>query len=496
MDPEKACQSKKGNTPMKTGQQYVDSIAAMKMEIYMFGEKIDSAVTSPILRPSLNSVKATYDLAQDPQYEDLMTTTSHLTGKKINRFCHIHQSAEDLVKKVKMQRLCGQKTASCFQRCVGMDAFNALWSTTYECDEKHGTQYHKRFVEYMKQVQENDWVVDGAMTDPKGDRGLAPSKQADPDLYLHIVERRPDGIVVRGAKAHQTGMSNSHEVIVMPTIAMREEDKDYAVSFAVPADAKGIFMIIGRQSCDTRKLENTKLDVGNCEFGGMEALVIFDNVFVPNDRIFMDGEVDFSGMLVERFAGYHRQSYGGCKVGVGDVLIGAAALAADYNGAQKASHVKDKLIEMTHLNETLYSCGIACSAEGTKTSSGNYIINLLLANVCKQNITRFPYEITRLAEDIAGGLMVTAPSEKDLRHPKLGPYIDKYLKGVASVSTEDRLKVLRLIENLTLGTAAVGYRTESMHGAGSPQAQRIMIARQGNIEGKKALAKNIAKIEN
>jgi len=480
---------------MITGNQYVESIRKIKMKIYMFGEKIESAADNPILRPSLNSVKATYDLAELPEYEDLMTATSHLTGKKINRFCHIHQSSGDLVKKVKMQRLLGQKTASCFQRCVGMDAMNALYSTTFECDVAHDTNYHQNFVEYLKQVQENDWTVDGAMTDPKGDRSLSPARQSDPDLYLRVVERRPDGIVVRGAKAHQTGITNSHEVIVMPTVAMKPDEQDYAVSFALPVDTEGIFMIIGRQSCDTRKLENSSLDVGNCEYGGMEALIIFDDVFVPNDRIFLNGETDFAGMLVERFASYHRQSYGGCKVGVGDVLIGAAALAADYNGAQKASHIKDKLIEMTHLNETLYSCGIACSAEGRATDSGNYYVDGLLANVCKQNITRFPYEITRLAEDIAGGLMVTAPSEKDLRHPEIGPYIEKYLKGVDGVSTEDRLKVLRLIENLTLGTAAVGYRTESMHGAGSPQAQRIMISRQSNLAEKKALAKDIAKIK-
>ncbi len=208
----------------------------------------------------------------------------------------------------------------------------------------------------------------------------------------------------------------------------------------------------------------------------------------------MCGEYEFSGLLVERFAGYHRQSYGGCKVGVGDVLIGATALAADYNGAAKASHVKDKLIEMIHLNETLYSSGIACSAEGSKTESGTYLIDLLLANVCKQNVTRFPYEIARLAQDIAGGLMVTMPSEKDLRHPEIGKVVEKYFKGVASVPTEHRMRILRLIENLTLGTAAVGYLTESMHGAGSPQAQRIMIARQGNIEQKKELAKAIAGI--
>ena len=478
-----------------TGEQYLESLRKLKPRIYMFGKQIECAVDDPILRPSVNSVKMTYDLAQLPEYQDLMTTTSHLTGKKINRFCHIHQSTEDLIKKVKMQRLCGQKTGACFQRCVGLDAFNAVWSTTYEIDKVHGTNYFENFKKFLEYVQEEDLTVDGAMTDPKGDRGLSAAAQADADLFLHVVERRPDGVVVRGAKAHQTGASNSHEILVMPTQAMKANEQDYAIAFSVPIDAEGVFMIVGRQSCDTRKLEDGSMDRGNPTFGGMEALVIFDNVFVPNDRIFLNGEVEFATMLVERFASYHRQSYGGCKVGVGDVLIGAAATAADYNGAAKASHVKDKLIEMTHLNETLYSCGLACSSNGWKTESGNYMVDTLLANVCKQNVTRFPYEIGRLAEDIAGGLMVTCPSETDLRDPELGPYIQKYLKGVDSVSTENRLKILRLIENLTLGTAAVGYRTESMHGAGSPQAQRIMISRQGDLAGKKAIAKEIAQIE-
>ena len=479
---------------LMTGKEYIESIRKLNLQVYMFGEKIENPVDNPILRPSLNSVRATYDLAQMPEYEDLMTVTLE-DGRKINRFTHIHQSTDDLIKKVKMQRLCGQKTASCFQRCVGMDAFNAVYSTTYETDKAHGTNYHENFKKFLRYCQDNDLVIDGAMTDPKGDRGLPPSKQEDPDLYLRVVERREYGVVVRGAKAHQTGMVNSHEVLVMPTINMTEQDKDYAISFAVPTDTEGILMIVGRQSCDTRKLEDSDMDVGNAEFGGMEALVIFDNVFVPNERIFLNGEYDFSGMLVERFAGYHRQSYGGCKVGVGDVLIGAAAVVAEYNGAAKASHIKDKLIEMTHLNETLYSCGIACSSQGYKTMSGNYMIDLLLANVCKQNVTRYPYEIARLAEDIAGGIMVTAPSQKDLESPVVGKYVEKYLKGVANIPTKDRLKILRLIENLTLGTAAVGYRTESLHGAGSPQAQRIMIARQGNLNMKKELAKNIANIK-
>ncbi len=489
---------------LMTGAQYIESLRKLKTRVYMFGEKIDNWVDHPMIRPSINCVAMTYDLAHDPQYEDLMTTTSSITGKKINRFAHLHQSTDDLRKKVKMQRLLGQKTASCFQRCVGMDAFNAVFSTTFEIDEKCGTHYHDNFVKYLTYVHDNDLVVDGAMTDPKGDRGLTPGQQSDPDMYVHIVEKRKDGIVVRGAKAHQTGSINSHEHLIMPTIAMTEEDKAYAVSFALPSDAEGLFMIYGRQSCDTRKLEeNADVDLGNKEFGGQEALVVFDNVFIPNDRIFLCEEYEFAGMMVERFAGYHRQSYGGCKVGVGDVVIGAAALAADYNGANRASHIKDKLIEMTHLNETLYSCGIACSCEGCPTKAGNYQIDLLLANVCKQNVTRFPYEIVRLAEDIAGGLMVTMPSEKDFKSDlvvgsegeTIGEICNKYFAGKAEVSTEDRMRVLRFLENICLGSSAVGYRTESMHGAGSPQAQRIMIARQGNIEAKKGLAKEIAGIK-
>ena len=482
--------------PMKTAQEYIDSLRELKTRVYMFGEQIEDWVDHPMIRPSINCVAMTYELAQDPQYAELMTATSSLTGHKINRFTHLHQSTDDLIKKVKMQRLLGQKTASCFQRCVGMDSFNAVFSTTYEVDEKYGTHYHENFKNFLTMVQDEDLTVDGAMTDPKGDRSKAPHEQTDADMFVHVIERRPDGIVVCGAKCHQTGSINSHWHIFMPTISMGEADKDWAVSFACPTDADGMYMIYGRQSCDTRKLEEDScIDVGNAKFGGQEALVVLDHVFIPNEYIFLNGEYEFAGMLVERFAGYHRQSYGGCKVGVGDVVIGAAALAAAYNGVEKASAVKDKLIEMTHLNETLYSCGLACSCQGHATKAGNYLIDLLLANVCKQNVTRFPYDIARLAQDLAGGLMVTQPSEADYRNPATHDYIEKYLKGVASVPTEDRMRVLRLIENMTMGTAAVGYLPESMHGAGSPQAQRIMIARQSNLEMKKKLAKDIARIK-
>lgn len=479
---------------MKTGKEYEESLRKLNLNVYLFGKKVENVVDDPIIRPSMNAVKLTYELAHQPEYEDLMVATSHLNGKKINRFTHIHQSTQDLVKKTKMGRLLGSLTACCFQRCVGMDALNALSITTFNIDKKYGTEYYKRFLKYLEYVQEEDLVCDGAMTDPKGDRSLAPSKQPDPDAYLHVVEERSDGIVVRGAKAHQTGAVNSHEIIVMPTSAMREDDKDYAVSFALPSDAEGITYIYGRQSCDTRKLEKGNIDRGNIYYGGHEALVVFDDVFVPWERVFMLREYEFSGELVENFASYHRQSYA-CKVGVGDVLIGAAQVAADYNGADKASHVKDKMIEMNHLNETLFCGSLACAQEGSKQSSGTFLVNTLLANVCKQNVTRFPYEIARLAQDIAGGLMVTCPSEEDLRSPEIGKWVVKYYKTKPDVSTENRMRILRLIENITMGTAAVGYLTESMHGAGSPQAQRIMIARLVNMDSKKKVAKHLCGIE-
>ena len=479
---------------LKTPEEYEASIKR-DVNLYMFGEKIKDFWNHPIIKPSINTVKKIYELAQIDAYKDLLTTKSHFTGEIINRFTHIHQSIDDLIKKVQMQRLIGQKTACCFQRCVGFDAANALFSVTYEMDKKFNTNYHDRFKNYWVEVQNKDLMVDGAMTDTKGDRGKRPIQQSDPDQYLHIVDESDDGIIVRGAKIHQTGFLNSHRAIIMPTLALRSGEEDYAVSFGVDTNVKGITMIYGRQSCDTRKLEDFKLDIGNYKYGGQEIFVIFEDVFIPNENIFMKGEIEFSGELVNRFAGFHRQSYGGCKVGVGDVLIGASALITEYQGVERVSHIRDKLVEMVHLNETLYCCGIACSSQGFQRDAGNYEMDMLLANVCKQNVTRFPYEIARIAEDLAGGLICTLPSEKDFNSEEIGPLLRKYLSTCEGISVEDRYKLLRFVENLSMGVTAVSYKTESMHGAGSPQAQRIMISRQADVEEKKNFAKEILDIE-
>lgn len=478
--------------PIRTGEEYLQSIRGRNLKIYLFGELVEEPVDHPMIRPSMNAIAETYDLAvREPE---LASAVSPFTGERINRFLHIAHSAEDLVNQNKMQRKLGQLTGTCFQRCVGMDAFNALYSVTYEIDEKYETPYHERFKNFVAMTHENGYVIGGAMTDVKGDRSKAPHQQDDPDLYVHITRRTEEGVYITGAKAHQTGCINSHWLVVMPTLRLGPEDKEFAIVGAVPVDAEGLTFIYGRQAGDTRSMEGGHIDIGNLRYAGQEAMIVFEDVFIPWEYIFMDGEYDFAAMLVERFTAYHRRSYV-CKSGVGDVLIGAAATIADYNGVERASHIRDKLVEMTHLNETIYSTGIAASYQSYATKSGAFINDDMLANVCKHHVTKMPYEIGRLAQDLAGGLVVTLPSEKDLKHEEAGPLLRKYLKGRTEIPTEDRMKILRLIENMTLGRNAVGYLTESMHGAGSPQAQRIQIARQMQIGFKKALAQALAGID-
>jgi 4-hydroxybutyryl-CoA dehydratase/vinylacetyl-CoA-Delta-isomerase len=477
--------------PIRTSADYIQSLRGRNLEVWLLGEQVTEPVDHPIIRPSINAIAASYDLAlHEPE---LATEESDLIGESVNRFLHITGSADDVVAQNRMQRRLGQLTGTCFQRCVGMDAINATYTVTFNIDASDGTEYHQRFTAWLANVQRLNLVIGGAMTDVKGDRGRTPSQQDDPDLFVRVVGRRDDGVVIRGAKAHQTGCINSHWILVMPTMRLTSEDRDYAVVAAVPVEAPGITYIYGRQSCDTRALEPGDLDAGNATYAGQEALVVLDDVFVPWERVFMHGETGFAAELVERFTTYHRRSYV-CKSGVGDVLIGAAALVADYNGVAGAAHIRDKLVEMVHLNETIYGAGIAASHESRPTPAGNYENDSLLANVCKHNVTRFPYELGRLAQDLAGGAVATLPSQMDWDHPDLGPLLDKYFRGVAGVPTEHRIRVLRLIENMTMGRNAVGYLTESLHGAGSPQAQRIQIARQMDIEAKKDLARRLAGI--
>jgi 4-hydroxybutyryl-CoA dehydratase/vinylacetyl-CoA-Delta-isomerase len=472
---------------LKNGGEYIESLRKIHPRIYYKGQRIEDVTRHPATAPHVRAAAMTYSLASKKDYRDLATAVSHLTGRTISRFTHVHQNVEDLIKKVKLLRVLGQKTGTCFQRCVGFDGINAVYSVAYEIDQKHGTDYFERFKKWLTYIQDENLMVVGAMTDPKGDRSKSPADQPDPDQYVHVLERRGDGIVIRGAKLHMTGAVNSHEILVMPTTAMDERSKDYALVCAVPVDAPGVTMIFGRQASDDRRDKLERIDTGKPSFGavGGEAVIAFEDVFVPTERVFMDGETDLTGVLVYRFAAHHRANYGACKTGLMDVLTGAVSYLTQIQGTAKGSHVKDKITEMIHLSETLYSSSIACSAEGCPTPSGAYMVDTMLANVCKQNVTRFHFEVARLALDLAGGFIATLPSQYDLESEDVGHLVRKYFSGVQGIPPEHRIKIARLIEAMTGGTALV----ESMHGAGSPQAQRIMILREGDLDKKVKLAK-------
>ena len=357
---------------INTAADYMDSLKRLSPKIYYKGQLIDDVAIHPATSPHVRAAAMTYALASSEKHRGLATATSHLTGRTISRFTHIHQNPEDLIKKIKLLRVLGQKTGTCFQRCVGFDGINAAYSVAYEIDQKHGTEYLERFKKWLVRIQDENLMVVGAMTDPKGDRSKGPAMQDDPDQYVHISKRSSEGITIRGAKLHMTGAVNSHEILVMPTTAMDEASKDFAVVCSVPVDAPGITMIFGRQANDSRRDLKEMIDTGNPSFGavGGEAVIVFDDVFIPWENVFMDGETDFTGLLVYRFAAHHRANYGACKTGLMDVLTGAVSYLSQIQGTSGGSHVRDKITEMIHLSETLYSSSIACSAEGVPTPSG------------------------------------------------------------------------------------------------------------------------------
>lgn len=473
---------------LKTPLEYVESLRALNIRAYVGGERVDSVVDHPAIAPHINTVAKTYELAHVEEHREVMTTISHLTGERIHRYTHIFQSADDLVKKIQMLRLLGQTTGTCFQRCVGLDALNATYAITFEVDAAEGTDYHERFKRYLQRVQAEDLMLAGAMTDPKGHRAQKPSEQADPDQFVRVVERRPDGVVIRGAKLHNTGGINAHEILVLPGTGLTADEGDYAIACAVPADAEGVVFIFGRQSNDSRKLEGG-CDIGNPRFGvvGGEAMVVFDDVFVPTENIFLNGETRYCGTLVNYFATWHRANYGGCKGGNADVLIGATAKMTRILGTERNAIVKDKLTEMIHLNETTYASAIGASAMGYALPCGSFMVEPMMANTVKQNITRNVYQIGRLSHDLAGGFLATMPDQKALQNPEIGDLVRKYHTANPDYTADERIRYGRYIENMTSTTTMV----EAMHGAGSPQAQRIVMLALASLDAKIALADQV-----
>ncbi len=462
---------------MNTAEQYKDSLRARKIELWIDGVRVDEPLAHPKVAPAVEAVAATYALAHDPAHHGIATAFSDLTSRPVNRFVHLFRSTDDLVKKVLLQRELGRITGTCFQRCVGMDALNALFIATFEA----GDVPHARFVRWLREVQQHDEMVCGAMTDAKGDRRKRPAEQ--PESFVRIVERRPDGVVIRGVKLHQTGAANAHQILVMPGQALRTGEEAFAIACAVPVDAPGVVMILGRQPSDDRK---GTPDAGNVRYSGQQVVVAFDDVFVPSANVFLDGHLAAVSAMLDAFTGYHRASYGGCKPGNLDALIGAVAEVARLNGVERTPAVREKMIEMVHLTETIHGLGLAASHKSTRHAAGLWRVDALLANVCTQTVSRLPYEVVRLAEDLAGGLVSTMPSLADAAHPRLGPILANVM------GSPERGRMLRLVEWFTSGAGSVPLRIECMHGAGSPMAQRIVIDRHADWAGKVRVARRLA----
>ncbi|MEA3222557.1 MAG: 4-hydroxyphenylacetate 3-hydroxylase N-terminal domain-containing protein [Thermodesulfobacteriota bacterium] len=344
---------------LRTKEQYIDALRKMRNNIYVNGEKINRA--DEVQMATIDTIGLTYDEAQKPENADLLTAKSHLTGETINRFTHIHQNTDDLHKKQDMTRFLCRKVGGCIQRCMGIDAANAIYNASYEADKQNNgsTKYHENFKKWLTRFQTEDLIGCCAQTDVKGDRMKRPYQQVDPDLYVHVKERKSDGIVVSGCKVHISEASVADEILVVPTRALTPDDKDYAVAFAVPGDWEGMKQVVTVHNF--RKREHFPRGFMP---GATDSYVIFDNCFIPWERVFLCGENMHGGALALLFALFHRHSYSGCKPAIGDIILGTAALAAEYNGIEKAGHVRKKFAEVILTTELGYAAGYTASDMG------------------------------------------------------------------------------------------------------------------------------------
>lgn len=482
---------------MKTSQEYKDSIKAMNPVVYAFGEKAQQVVDHPAFEPTLNAIALTYEMAKESENENLMTAKSPFTDKPVNRFLHICQSPEDLIKRGELSKFLTPFHGACVgARCVGTGALNTLYAVTYDIDKKYGTEYHDRFVKFLKHVQEEDLVCSGMVTDAKGDRSLSPSQQADPDVYLRLVEKRADGIVVRGAKAHQSGAALAHYNLVVPTTSMKENEQEFALAFAVPPNAPGIIHIAEGPAPNARRLyDSDEMDFGNAKYGVHgSTLVVFNDVFIPNEMVFMCGEWEFAGVMAASFGTFQRLATASCKSGHIDLTCGAAAVAADYNGCEKMSHIKEKIVDMSFDSALAFGAAVAAGYKAKKHPSGVYFPDDLLVNAAKLQAVDGVWKASKLATEIVGGIISTAPTQKDFDNPEIAEYVDKYFRGKAEVSTEDRVRITRLLEYL-VGQGSI-IPTESSHGGGPAAVQRLGMRMNNNLNYFKGRAIKMAGIKN
>ncbi|TFF96760.1 MAG: aromatic ring hydroxylase [Promethearchaeota archaeon] len=479
---------------MRTSEEYEKALYAMEPNIYIGEEKVgrdDKRITG-----GMNIIKVTYEKAWDPEYEDICTAISHFTGDKINRFCHIHQNQEDLLKKQKMTRLLCHQVGGCIQRCMGIDALNALSVITFELDKAFETDYYKRFKDYMIQFQKKDLSASCAQTDPKGHRTKRPHEQDDPDQYLRIVETRDDGIIVRGAKVDITNTAYVDEIVAVPVRYMTPEDNEYAVAFALPADWEGVKLLARPGWYRERK----KFDAPLAKFGDVETMIIFDDVFVPKERVFMNGFTDhrqtaYAGFLALMFAHFHRHSYTGCKPAVSEILASAGALVSEYNGIERETHVRDKLSHIIGTAELVYAAGESSAQHSEKAPSGTQVPDEVLTNAGRRLAGEMIYEEYKILADLSGGIIATLPYEGSFISEEIGELAMKYLKRNPKIKPENMYKCFKGIEDLAVSDMAGVMQVAGLHGGGSPQMETITMMQRYDLEELKNISRYLFGIQ-
>ncbi len=483
---------------MRTKQEYIKSLSKMKRNIYYDGNLIDR--TDELQMDCLNTIGTTFDEALRPENQDLCTAISHLSGNRISRFTHIHQNKEDLHKKQDMTRMLCQKVGGCIQRCMGIDGTNAIYNVSFEADKqnKGATQYHENFKKWLRRFQDEDMVGCCAQTDVKGDRLLRPADQPNPGAYVHIKERLKDGIVVEGCKVHISEASVAEEVLVLPTRALRPEDKDYAVAFAIPGDWDGLKQVVTIHNLRPR--EHFKRGFMP---GATDSYMIFDNCFVPWDRVFLAGEYQHGGVLALLFALFHRHSYSGCKPAIGDIVMGTAALAAEVNNVHKQPHVREKMAELIMTTELGYAAGYTASDLGKPEvyipgvgfvpyGPGSYIPNSIYCNVGRCLSGEAVWREAEILCDIAGGVVATFPHEGDFKNPDTSEALLKYTKRNPNMKPEDQAQFWRYLGDVLCSASGGIHNIGAYHGGGSPIMEQIAITTQYDVESRKKLVKYIA----